>query len=368
MDRQWKAKRERKAFLALADGTVFPGWSFGCLKDAAGEAVFNTGMTGYQEILTDPSYAGQFVLLTAPEIGNYGVNSRDVESRDLFLQGLLVRELNEPSNYRSEESLETYLMRHGKPGLAGLDTRGLTLHLRNYGSQKAYMHVENTFMSHEEGVERARLWSGLDGVDTASLVSTPVPYDFNEQGKHFVCAYDFGIKTNILRLLAEHDMKVRVFPAGTPASELLAAKPDGIFLSNGPGDPAAVVQAQDNIKFLLGKVPLMGICLGHQLLGLACGGRTIKLKFGHHGCNHPVKNLAADTVEITSQNHNYALEETSLPPCLEVTHRNLNDQTVEGVRHRELPAFSVQYHPEAAPGPCDSTYLFDTFQTMMEKQ
>lgn len=362
----WKQQRERTAFLALADGTVFRGFGFGSRTDAVGEVVFNTGMCGYQEIVSDPSYAGQFVTLTSPEIGNYGCNPQDAESRGLFFNGLVVRELNLPSNYRATMSLDEYLRTNGKPGIAGVDTRALTVLLREKGSQKAYLHVSPEPMPCEEGVRLACEWEGLDGQDYASRVSTGQVFEWNSGGRFHVVAYDFGVKYNILRQLAANDCRVTVVPAKTSADEVMRRKPDGVFLSNGPADPSAVVYAQENIKKLLGRVPIMGICLGHQLLGLACGADCSRLKFGHHGCNHPVRNLLTGAVEITSQNHNYALYR--IPECLEMTHLNLNDNTVEGIRHRELPAFSVQYHPEAAPGPHDSQYLFDEFKKLMEKQ
>lgn len=373
---KWKAERERSALLALDDGTVFRGVAFGASKDALGEVVFNTGMSGYQEILTDPSYAGQFVVLTTAEVGNYGVNGDDTESRGLFLSGLVIGDLAEPSNWRSEMSLGRYLEENGVPGIYGVDTRALTLHIREHGNRKAYLRVASS-ASEEDAISKAVAWQGLDGQDYAAKVTCTSPYEFipgkasgsaeSEGGAlpRIVC-YDFGVKTNILRSLASW-AKVSVVPAKTSAEDVLAMKPDGVFLSNGPADPAAVTYAIDNIGKLLGKVPLMGICLGHQLLSLACGAKTARLKFGHHGCNHPVKNLATGKVEITSQNHNFAVLRDSVPDCLEVTHVNLNDGSIEGIRHRSLPAFSVQYHPESCPGPHDSAYLFAQFRKMVSK-
>ena len=371
---KWKAERERTAFLALDDGTVFHGVAFGAAKDALGEVVFNTGMSGYQEILTDPSYAGQFVTLTTAEVGNYGINGADTESRALFLSGLVIGDLTEPSNWRSEKSLNEYLKENGVPGIYGVDTRALTIHLREHGNQKAFLCVSAS-LREEDAIAKARAWEGLDGQDYASKVTCEKPYEFISRGDAktqseikapYVVCYDFGVKTNILRSLASW-AKVTVVPAKTPAEDVLAMNPDGVFLSNGPADPAAVTYAIENIKKLLGKKPIMGICLGHQLLSIACGAKTGRLKFGHHGCNHPVKNLATGKVEITSQNHNFAVIAGSVPDCLEVTHVNLNDGSIEGVRHKTLRAFSVQYHPESCPGPHDSQYLFDQFRKMTMK-
>lgn len=389
---KWKAERERKAFLALEDGTVFDGVAFGAKVDAVGEVVFNTGMCGYQEILTDPSYAGQFVTLTYPEIGNYGTNPDDVESRGLWLNGLIIGELNEPSNWRSTQSLDDYLTAAGKPGIYGVDTRALTEHLRDHGNMKAYLHVKSCDVRNgrgstpscppaipsgglppSEGIAKARAWEGLDGQDYAAKVTCSTPYQFTgdpaksgdrPQLKKII-VYDFGVKSNILRNLGNSGFEVFVVPAKTPAEDVLAMKPDGVFLSNGPADPAAVTYAIENIRKILGTVPMMGICLGHQLLALACGAKTGRLKFGHHGCNHPVKDLKTGAVEITSQNHNFTVLPETLPGCLEVTHVNLNDGSIEGVRHKTLPAFSVQYHPESCPGPHDSQYLFEEFRRMM---
>ena len=362
-EEKWRAERDRKAFIALEDGTVFHGIAFGAPVERCGEVVFNTGMCGYQEILTDPSYAGQFVTLTTAEVGNYGVNPEDVESRGLFLSGLVIGDLTEPSNFRSTQSLGDYLKANGVPGIYGVDTRALTIHLREHGNQKAFFCLGGA--SEKKGVEQACAWEGLDGQDYAARVTCGKPYESGE-GAFRVVAYDFGIKTNILRSLGKF-ARVTVVPARTPASEVLAMEPDGVFLSNGPADPAALPYAVENIRDLLGKVPVFGICLGHQLLSLACGAKTGRLKFGHHGCNHPVKNLVTGRVEITSQNHNFAVLPDSVPDCLEVTHVNLNDGSVEGVRHKTLQAFSVQYHPESCPGPHDSAYLFNQFKDMMAK-
>ena len=380
---KWKKERERKAYLALDDGTVFHGVAFGAEKTAFGEVVFNTGMSGYQEILTDPSYAAQFVTLTTAEVGNYGINPEDVESRGLFLSGLVIGDLTEPSNWRSEKSLDDYLKENGVPGIYGVDTRALTLHIREHGNRKAYLRVIDPEIPESSAIARACEWEGLDGQDYAAKVTCEKSYEFRLRTSDFglrkrksevlslkslphVVCYDFGVKTNILRSLASW-AKVTVVPAKTTAEDVLAMKPDGVFLSNGPADPAAVTYAIENIKKLLetGKTPLMGICLGHQLLSLACGAKTGRLKFGHHGCNHPVKNLATGRAEITSQNHNFAVVPESVPSCLEVTHINLNDGSIEGVRHKTLPAFSVQYHPESCPGPHASTYLFDEFRKLI---
>lgn len=378
----WKAMREKKAFLALEDGTVFRGRSVGAKVDRVGEVVFNTGMCGYQEILSDPSYAGQFVTMTYPEIGNYGMNDADRESRALFLNGFIMHEYNEPSNWRAQETLAQALIGAGVPAIDGIDTRALTLKLRSTGTMKGYLHCSDEEISEEAGVAKAAAWEGLDNQDYASRVTCEKNYHFDLDGsitrswgiadelpqvEHRIVAVDFGIKWNILRSLRLCGLDVQVVTAKTSAEEILALKPDGVFLSNGPADPAALPYASEMAAKLIGKVPVMGICLGHQILGRAVGGKTYRLKFGHHGCNHPVKNLATGAVEITSQNHNFALDPDSLPSCVEVTHINLNDGTVEGLRHKEAPMFSVQYHPEAAPGPHDPFYLFKQFKDMLGK-
>ena len=376
----WAEKRDKKAFLALEDGTVLRGYSVGAPVDATGEVVFNTGMSGYQEILSDPSYSGQFVTMTYPEIGNIGINLEDMESRQLFANGFVIHELNESSNWRSAESLAASLIRRNIPAIAGVDTRALTTRLREKGTLKGLLCVTGG-ISHEEGVRKAKQWCGLDGQDYASRVSCDKPYAWDKDGKLStswgfpeklppadlkVVAYDFGIKWNILRGLRVNGMDVTVVPAKTPAADVLAMKPDGVFLSNGPADPAAVTYAIEATRQLLGKTPVMGICLGHQILGIAVGGKTYRLKFGHHGCNHPVKDLTTSKVEITSQNHNFAVAPDSLDSSkIEITHVNLNDNTVEGFSHKKEPMFCVQYHPEAGPGPHDPFYLFARFRDLI---
>ncbi|HEY7320076.1 MAG TPA: glutamine-hydrolyzing carbamoyl-phosphate synthase small subunit [Candidatus Binatia bacterium] len=384
---------KKKAILALADGRYYEGVSFGAEGEAAGEVVFNTSMTGYQEILTDPSYEGQLVAMTYPQIGNVGVNPEDVESRRPFMKGFIVKEYTpEPSNWRSSEPLHEYMQRHGIVGIEGIDTRSLVRHLRDQGSQEA---VISTLESNPEAlVAKAKASPGLVGLDLVRNVTCANPYDWNEgmwalgegykkraaargRGKKpgsfrapafFVVAYDYGIKFNILRNLAESGCQVKVVPAATPAADVLAMNPDGIFLSNGPGDPDAVPYAKANVEKLIGKKPIFGICLGHQIMGLALGGKTYKLKFGHHGGNQPVMDLKTRKVEITAQNHGFAVDADSLKGSAEVTHLNLNDNTVEGLAHRELPIFSVQYHPESSPGPHDANYLFRRFTTLMANQ
>jgi len=366
-----------KAVLALADGQSYVGRSFGSEGEALGEVVFNTSMTGYQEILTDPSYEGQMVAMTYPEIGNVGVNPEDVESRRPFLKGFIVKEYSPvPSNWRSTQALHQYMKDHGVVGIQGIDTRSLVRHLRDRGSQEGI--ISTVQQSPEELIAKAQRSPCLLGRDLVKEVTCQEPYGWDvgqwELGKGYqrkgqaaytVVVYDYGIKFNILRGLVEAGCNVKVVPAWTPAEDVLAEDPDGIFLSNGPGDPDAVPYGKEIVQRLVGKKPIFGICLGHQILGLALGGKTYKLKFGHHGGNQPVMDLTTKKVEITTQNHGFAVDADSLKGSAVVTHLNLNDRTVEGLAHRELPIFSVQYHPESSPGPHDAHYLFRRFVEMM---
>jgi len=368
------------AILALEDGSVFEGRSFGASAERSGEVVFNTAITGYQEIFTDPSYAGQIVILTNPQIGNYGTNAADSESVRPYIEGLVVREFSGiTSNWRSDEEAREFLGKHGIPVVSELDTRALVRHLRTRGVMRGVLSAVET--DARKLVEKARQIPTMAGLDLASRVSTAEPYAWDKpvepcspselvrppaEPRFHVVAYDYGIKQNILRRLVQVGCRVTVVPARTSADDVLARKPDGVFLSNGPGDPEPLQTQVDNVRKLIGKTPIFGICLGHQILGLAVGGRTYKLKFGHRGANHPVINKVTNKVEITSHNHGFAVDPDSLNTNeVEITHMNLNDQTLEGFRHRSHPVFCVQYHPEAAPGPHDSHYLFDDFVKLM---
>jgi carbamoyl-phosphate synthase small subunit len=376
-----------QAILALEDGRIWRGRGFGAEAETVGEVVFNTAITGYQEILTDPSYCGQIVTMTYPLIGNYGINEEDIESRKIFAEGFIVRELSRTvSNWRSGRSLDDYLKSQNIPGISDIDTRSLVRHIRERGSMRGCLSTRAT--SEEEVVARARTAPDMVGLDLASVVSCETSYEWTDtQAKAYgspvllhsqidkiieprfhVVAYDFGLKYNSLRSLAALGCRVTVVPAHTSAEDVASLKPDGIWLSNGPGDPEPLTGVIANLKKLIGRFPVFGICLGHQLMGLAVGGKTYKLPFGHHGGNQPVKDLTTGKVEITAQNHGFAVDADSLPSDAEVTHINLNDHTVEGLRHKNYPAFSVQYHPEAGPGPHDAAYLFQRFLAMMENE
>jgi len=372
-----------KALLVLADGTVFEGSALGATAETIGEVVFNTSMTGYQEILTDPSYKGQIVTMTYPHIGNYGINEEDIESAGgIRAEGFIVKEACEfPSNWRSSLSLSEYMRKHDITGIQNIDTRALTRHLRTHGAQMGIISAIETDPLCL--LDKVKAHPGISAFDYVKEVTTQKQYDWDEgcwnwcrpphpplggagQKRHKVVVYDFGIKFNILRNLVEAGFLVTVVPAHTPAEAVLDMAPDGILLSNGPGDPERTTYGIEAARKIIGKKPVFGICLGHQILGLAMGGRTYKLKFGHHGGNHPVKDLATSRVEITSQNHNFCVDINSLKCKVELTHRNLYDGTEEGMRHVELPVFSVQHHPEAGPGPNDSTHLFSRFREMIE--
>jgi carbamoyl-phosphate synthase small subunit len=391
--------RERKpAILALEDGTVFEGIGFGAEVTQTGEICFNTSMTGYQEILTDPSYRGQIVTMTCPLIGNYGVSQTDAESSQIHVRGFVIEELCDvPSNWRSEQSLHEYLAGSGVPGIEGVDTRALTKRLREAGAMRATLCTDGS-LDAEGAIAAAKAAPPMEGSDFVKEVTTPESYRWDpdsklsrqwtivnasveetleeENGEVFrpladpkyrIVAYDFGIKHNILRSLRQHGFDVEVVNSRTPASEVLAKNPDGVFLSNGPGDPAALDYIHDEVKQIIEQKPVFGICLGHQVLAHAFGGSTFKLKFGHRGGNHPVKDLRSGKIAITSQNHGFAAVGESLPNHIEVTHINLNDDTVEGMRHRDYPVFSVQYHPEAAPGPSDASYFFEEFANLIDQ-
>jgi carbamoyl-phosphate synthase small subunit len=377
-----------RALIALEDGRYFEGQSFGATGTRVGEICFNTAMTGYQEVLTDPSYRGQIVAMTYPLIGNYGTNSLDQESGSPHVRGFVIEELSQiPSSWRSEMSLGEYLRHWDIPGVEGIDTRALTRHLRTRGAMKACLTTGE--ITPAEAIALAVNGEGVIGMDYVREVSTPEIYQWdpddelskpwtiaNGNGRapsialppirFHVVAYDYGIKQNILRLLRQRGFRVTVVPASTPPEKVLALNPDGIFLSNGPGDPSALGYTHSAVRGLMGKKPIFGICLGHQVLAFAFGGSTFKLKFGHRGANQPVKDLRTGKVAITSQNHGFAVDPKTLPPNVEITHINLNDGTVEGMRHKELPIFSVQYHPEAAPGPHDASYFFSQFADLIE--
>jgi carbamoyl-phosphate synthase small subunit len=370
-----------EAVLALEDGRVFRGRGYGASSKRFGEVVFNTSLSGYQEILTDPSYAGQIVILTYPHIGNYGTNSLDSEASQPYAEGLVVREISETaSNWRSEDEISNFLAHHNVPIISDIDTRALVLHLRKYGAMRGVLSTLGG--TDAELVAEAKSSPSMVGLDLASRVTTPTRYEWNKpsdiitsnrplesaDARFHVVAYDFGIKQNILRRLVDSGCSVTIVPASTSAREVLDLKPHGVFLSNGPGDPEPVTYAARAVRDLMGRVPVFGICLGHQIIGLALGGKTYKLKFGHHGGNHPVLNLETTKVEITAQNHGFAVDPDSLNTNeVVLTHRNLNDDTLEGLRHKSMPLFSVQYHPEASPGPHDSAYLFGNFVKIMEE-
>ncbi len=368
----------KRAVLVLADGTYFEGYNFGYQGETAGEVVFNTSMTGYQEIITDPSYSGQIVTMTYTQIGNYGVNEEDVESSKIWVEGFIVKEYqNVPSNWRCKKTLEEYLVENKIVGLEGIDTRALVKHIRDFGAQQGIISAVNFDI--EKLKKKAEKLPSLEGQNLVDKVSCETAYSWykgdweiesgyscKQEGDFFVVVYDFGIKSNILRLLTERGVRVKVVPGKYSYKKVLDMNPDGIFLSNGPGDPAAVDYAINNVRNLIGKKPLFGICLGHQILGLSIGCRTYKLKFGHHGGNQPIKNLATGKVEIAAENHGFAIKEDSIPENVKVTHKNLNDGTVEGMESEVNKFFSVQYHPESSPGPHDSRYLFDKFIELMK--
>ncbi|MDF1816489.1 MAG: glutamine-hydrolyzing carbamoyl-phosphate synthase small subunit [Verrucomicrobiales bacterium] len=392
------ADERQNAILALEDGTVFEGKSFGAAVVKTGEICFNTSMTGYQEILTDPSYRGQFVTMTCPLIGNYGVSEADAESREVQVRGFVIEELCEiPSNWRSEQSLSDYLEKAGVPGIEGVDTRALTKKLRVSGAMRGCLCTDGS-LSADECVARAQASEPMLGADFVKEVTTPETYQWDPEGiesrewtivndsvdeeliehngdmyrpledpKYRIVAYDFGVKKNILRCLRRNGFEVTVVNSRTPAEEVLKLNPDGVFLSNGPGDPAALDYIHSEIRELIDKRPVFGICLGHQILAHAFGGKTFKLKFGHRGGNQPVKDLRTGKISITSQNHGFAVDAEDLPDNIEVTHVNLNDNTVEGMKHRDYPVFSVQYHPEAAPGPHDAEYFFKEFANLIDQ-
>jgi carbamoyl-phosphate synthase small subunit len=356
--------KSNSTILLLADGRIFEGKSFGYQGETTGEVCFNTGMTGYQEILTDPSYCKQIVTMTSPHIGNYGINEEDIESENIQVAGFVIKEETmTPSNWRSTQSLGEYLKKNKIVGIKEIDTRSLTRHIRDKGAMNGIISSNDLDIQNLE--KKLKEFPDMNGLDLAKDVTTQKKYKWPGKGQYKVAVIDFGIKKNILRLLSNAGCELTIFPASIKAEDILSFEPDGVFLSNGPGDPLAVTYGIETVKKLLGKVPLFGICLGHQILALALGASTFKLKFGHRGINHPVRNNEKNTVEITSQNHGFAVDLDSLPPNVISTHINLNDNTSGGIRCTDIPAFSVQYHPESSPGPHDSRYLFNQFIEMM---
>ena len=356
--------KSNSAILLLADGRIFEGKSFGYQGETVGEVCFNTGMTGYQEILTDPSYCKQIVTMTSPHIGNYGINEEDIESENIQVAGFVIKEETmTPSNWRSTQSLGEYLKKNKIVGIKEIDTRSLTRHIRDKGAMNGI--ISSNDLDIQSLDKKLKKFPDMNGLDLAKDVTTQKKYKWPGKGQYKVAVIDFGIKKNILRLLSNAGCELTIFPASIKAEDILSFEPDGVFLSNGPGDPLAVTYGIETVKKLLGKVPLFGICLGHQILALALGASTFKLKFGHRGINHPVRNNEKNTVEITSQNHGFAVDLDSLPPNVISTHINLNDNTSGGIRCTDIPAFSVQYHPESSPGPHDSRYLFNQFIEMM---
>ena len=356
--------KSNSAILLLADGRIFEGRSFGYQGETVGEVCFNTGMTGYQEILTDPSYCKQIVTMTSPHIGNYGINEEDIESENIQVAGFVIKEETmTPSNWRSTQSLGEYLKKNKIVGIKEIDTRSLTRHIRDKGAMNGI--ISSNDLDIQSLDKKLKKFPDMNGLDLAKDVTTQKKYKWPGKGRYKVAVIDFGIKKNILRLLSDAGCELTIFPASIKAEDILSFEPDGVFLSNGPGDPLAVTYGIETVKKLLGKVPLFGICLGHQILALALGASTFKLKFGHRGINHPVRNNEKNTVEITSQNHGFAVDLDSLPPNVISTHINLNDNTSGGIRCTDIPAFSVQYHPESSPGPHDSRYLFNQFIEMM---
>jgi carbamoyl-phosphate synthase small subunit len=357
---------EKQAVLVLEDGRTFRGYSFGAEGETFGEMVFNTSMSGYQEILTDPSYAGQLVCMTYPLIGNYGTNSEDSESRKPWAEGFVVREACKiSSNWRAEETLDSYMKRHKIVGIEHIDTRALVRHIRDKGAMRAV--ISSLDLNETSLLEKVSSSAEMKDRELASVVTVDEAYEYSKTGKYHVVCYDFGVKTNSLREFAKRDCKITVVPAETSAEDVLKLKPDGIFLSNGPGDPSSMTSVVAEIKKLTeSNIPMFGICLGHQILGQVFGGTTYKMLFGHRGGNQPIKDLTTGKVEITSHNHGFAVDAESLPNNIEITHINLNDKTVAGLRHKNLPIFSVQYHPESAPGPHDSEYLFQRFIDLIE--